>query len=252
MLKNPISELALFFDLERVPDAASAKRLFDLPEATTEIEAMESLWKHSSKYDAKTNPRPFLKYMFSRVVSIAFLSRRTIYRDGAKAAPGDSAVRDRHRGFVHHPALSAEIEFQGVTRHLDVPPAHGGRDRTTCSLARIPRSPPGSGSSREGGQRLPAPCPAGGRAAGDPFPPGPAGWGAAAEVEHPAELGFVPDLPVFGMVAVLLPAPGIAGRHLDVTVDWVQIHTSVQAGGITRAETRQLGSIGDAIPLGTR
>ena len=76
MLKNPISELALFFDLEWVPDAASAKRLFDLPEATTEIEAMESLWKHSSKYDAKTNPRPFLKYMFSRVVSIAFLSRQ--------------------------------------------------------------------------------------------------------------------------------------------------------------------------------
>jgi predicted PolB exonuclease-like 3'-5' exonuclease len=86
MLKNPISELALFFDLEWVPDAASARRLFDLPEETTEIEAMESLWKHASKYDAKMNPRPFIKYMFSRVVSIAFLSRRTIYRDGVKAA----------------------------------------------------------------------------------------------------------------------------------------------------------------------
>lgn len=82
MLKNPIPELILFFDLEWVPDAAGAKRLFDSPEETTEIEAMQRLWEHSPKYDAENNPRPFLKYMFSRVVSIAFLSRRRVYRDG--------------------------------------------------------------------------------------------------------------------------------------------------------------------------
>ena len=77
MLKNPIHELALFFDLEWVPDAAGAKRLFDLPDETTELEAMQSLWEHTNAYDAEKNPRPFLKYMFSRVVSIAFLSRKT-------------------------------------------------------------------------------------------------------------------------------------------------------------------------------
>lgn len=82
MLKNPIPELALFFDLEWVPDAAGAKRLFELPDETTELEAMQRLWEHSTKYDAEKNPRPFLKYMFSRVVSIAFLSRRRVYRDG--------------------------------------------------------------------------------------------------------------------------------------------------------------------------
>ena len=84
MLKSQIQELALFYDLEWVPDAAGSKRLFDLPEETTEIEAMQRLWEHSPQYDAEKNPRPFLKYMFSRVVSIAFLSRKTIYREGEK------------------------------------------------------------------------------------------------------------------------------------------------------------------------
>lgn len=79
MLKNPIPELVLYFDLEWVPDAAGAKRLFDLPDETTELEAMQTLWEHSPQYDAEKNPRPFLKYMFSRVVSIAFLSRKTFY-----------------------------------------------------------------------------------------------------------------------------------------------------------------------------
>jgi predicted PolB exonuclease-like 3'-5' exonuclease len=81
MLKSPIHELALFFDLEWVPDAAGAKRLFDLPEQTTELEAMQRLWEHSPAY-SDSNPRPFLKYMFSRVVSIAFLSRKCVKRDG--------------------------------------------------------------------------------------------------------------------------------------------------------------------------
>lgn len=79
MLKNQIQELALFFDMEWVPDALSARRLFDLPDETTEIEAMQRLWEHSPQYNAETNPRPFLKYMFSRVVSIAFLSRKTFF-----------------------------------------------------------------------------------------------------------------------------------------------------------------------------
>ena len=79
MLKSPIHELALFFDMEWVPDAAGAKRLFDLDDDTTEIDAMQRLWEHSPAYDAEKNPRPFLKYMFSRVVSIAFLTRKTFF-----------------------------------------------------------------------------------------------------------------------------------------------------------------------------
>ena len=82
MLKNPIHDLILYYDLEWVPDAVGSKRLFDLPDETTEIEAMQRLWEHSPKFHPETDPRPFLKYMFSRVVSIAFLSRKAVFRDG--------------------------------------------------------------------------------------------------------------------------------------------------------------------------
>jgi predicted PolB exonuclease-like 3'-5' exonuclease len=82
MLKSPVPELVLFFDLEWVPDAAGSRRLFDLPPETTELEAMQRLWEACPQYDAEKNPHPFLKYMFSRVVSIAFLSRKRVFRDG--------------------------------------------------------------------------------------------------------------------------------------------------------------------------
>jgi 3'-5' exonuclease len=82
MLKNPIGKLAFFFDLEWVPDARGAMRLFDLPADTSEVDAMQELWKRAPQYDAEANSRPFLKYMYSRIVSIAFLSREIVYRDG--------------------------------------------------------------------------------------------------------------------------------------------------------------------------
>lgn len=84
MLKTGVPELTLFYDLEWVPDAAGSRRLFDLPDDTSELDAMQALWEASPQYNADANPRPFLKYMFSRVVSIAFLSRKIVYRDGER------------------------------------------------------------------------------------------------------------------------------------------------------------------------
>ncbi len=83
MLKNDLHERTWFFDLEWVPDAAGAKRLYDLADDTTELEAMEEIWKRTSGF-SETVPRPFVKYLFSRVVSIAFLSRNAVFRDGEK------------------------------------------------------------------------------------------------------------------------------------------------------------------------
>jgi predicted PolB exonuclease-like 3'-5' exonuclease len=80
MFKTEIPELVLFFDLEWVPDAAGARRLFSLPEETTELEAMQAFWGRAGA--TEENPRPFIKYLYSRVVSIAFLSRKRIFRDG--------------------------------------------------------------------------------------------------------------------------------------------------------------------------
>ncbi len=84
MLKTEIHEPTWFFDLEWVPDAAGAMRLYDLSPETTELEAMEKLWQDTPNYDAEDNPRPFVKYLFSRVVSISFLSRRIVYTDGER------------------------------------------------------------------------------------------------------------------------------------------------------------------------
>ena len=83
MLKNELYERTWFYDLEWVPDAAGAKRLYDLPDETTELEAMEKLWSEASGYSDECK-RPFVKYLFSRVISIAFLSRNVVYRDGER------------------------------------------------------------------------------------------------------------------------------------------------------------------------
>jgi predicted PolB exonuclease-like 3'-5' exonuclease len=56
--------------------------MFKLPAETTEVEAMGALWHYSGA--TETQPRPFVKYLFSRVVSIAFLSRNVVFVDGEK------------------------------------------------------------------------------------------------------------------------------------------------------------------------
>jgi predicted PolB exonuclease-like 3'-5' exonuclease len=83
MLKNDLSEITLFFDLEWVPDAAAARRLYELPGDVSEAAAIERMWKETKGYSEECQ-RPFVKYLFSRVVSIAFLSRRTVLRDGVR------------------------------------------------------------------------------------------------------------------------------------------------------------------------
>lgn len=83
MLKNDIQERTWFFDLEWVPDAAAARKLYNLPEETPEADAIQKLWESTRDY-SDANPRPFVKYLFSRVVSIAFLSRNVVYRDGIR------------------------------------------------------------------------------------------------------------------------------------------------------------------------
>jgi 3'-5' exonuclease len=84
MFKQDIGERTWFFDLEWVPDVVAARKLYGLSEDATELQAMEVLWKNASGYSQDTVPRPFVKYLFSRVVSIAFLARNVVFRDGQK------------------------------------------------------------------------------------------------------------------------------------------------------------------------
>lgn len=99
MLKNGIHHRIWFYDLEWVPDAMAASRLCGLPEGASEREAFDLLWEKAGATEEK--PRPFLKYLFSRVVSAAFLSRN-IERTGGQteivfrlhSLPEDAAERD--------------------------------------------------------------------------------------------------------------------------------------------------------------
>ena len=82
MLRSNIHDRVWFFDLEWVPDADAAKILLDLPEDISEAEAFEALWRRAGATEEK--PRPFLKYLYSRIVSIAVLMRCVRY-DGPEA-----------------------------------------------------------------------------------------------------------------------------------------------------------------------
>ena len=77
MLRNNIHDRVWFFDLEWVPDVDAAKILLDLPDDIAEADAFEALWRHAGATPEK--PRPFLKYLYSRIVSIAFLTRYSFY-----------------------------------------------------------------------------------------------------------------------------------------------------------------------------
>ncbi len=79
MLKRNIPERVWIFDIEWVPDANAARRLYDLPQDTPQSAAIERLWAEFGATEER--PRPFLKYLLSRIVSIAFLSRRVVYID---------------------------------------------------------------------------------------------------------------------------------------------------------------------------
>src|SRR3982751_713352 len=83
MLKSELHDVTLFFDLEWVPDADAAWRLYDLPATATEAEAIERLWRETPGFSEECK-RPFVKYLFSRVVAIAFLSRKVVWRDGVR------------------------------------------------------------------------------------------------------------------------------------------------------------------------
>ena len=47
MLKSEINDPVWFFDLEWVPDAAGAIRLYGLPQDTSERDAMQRLWEET-------------------------------------------------------------------------------------------------------------------------------------------------------------------------------------------------------------
>lgn len=72
MIRN-IGETVVAFDCEWIPDAASARLLLPDAEGLSEDALLERLWAHNGATEAE--PRPFVRLMQSRVVSVAMLMR---------------------------------------------------------------------------------------------------------------------------------------------------------------------------------
>jgi hypothetical protein len=77
-----VQPLVFSFDVEWVPDPLSAARLFDLSVETPgeRATAIERLWKHGGA--TEETPRPYLKTILCRVVTLAGVLREAPARDG--------------------------------------------------------------------------------------------------------------------------------------------------------------------------
>lgn len=62
------------FDAEWVPDPVSGRAALDLPSTLSDMEVMDEMWKHGGA--TPENPKPFLKTVLCRVVSVACVTRK--------------------------------------------------------------------------------------------------------------------------------------------------------------------------------
>lgn len=77
-----VQNAVLAFDMEWVPDPVTGRLAYDLPEDSSDEEVREVMWREGGA--TEEDPRPYLKTALCRVVSIAFVLRRTA---------GDGTVR---------------------------------------------------------------------------------------------------------------------------------------------------------------
>ena len=90
MVKGIPTELWAF-DVEWVPDVESGRRAYGLPRSTPDGAVIETMWERGGA--SADNPRPYLKTVLCRVVSIAAVIRRQIDRNTVRldlrSLPGD-------------------------------------------------------------------------------------------------------------------------------------------------------------------
>lgn len=64
------------FDMEWVPCATSGRRAYNLPNDMTDADVVERMWQEAGA--TEENPRPFLKTMLCRVVSLSAVTRHVV------------------------------------------------------------------------------------------------------------------------------------------------------------------------------
>lgn len=101
MLRPPMHETLWAFDAEWVPDPATGRRVLDLPGEMPDEAVLDRLWAYGGATEAE--PRPYLKTILCRVVSIAAVIRTVKHGEvqhrvfalpeGPDALPEDELLR---------------------------------------------------------------------------------------------------------------------------------------------------------------
>ena len=74
-----IADNVVVFDVEWVPDPASGRRIYRLPDTASDDEALEVMWREGGA--TPEEPRPYLKTVMCRIVSIAAVVRKRVRSD---------------------------------------------------------------------------------------------------------------------------------------------------------------------------
>ena len=71
-----IADNVVAFDVEWVPDPASGRRIYRLPDTASDDEVLEVMWREGGA--TPEDPRPYLKTVMCRIVSIAAVVRKRV------------------------------------------------------------------------------------------------------------------------------------------------------------------------------
>jgi predicted PolB exonuclease-like 3'-5' exonuclease len=71
-----IADNVVVFDVEWVPDPASGRRIYRLPDTASDDEVLEVMWREGGA--TPEDPRPYLKTVMCRIVSIAAMVRKRV------------------------------------------------------------------------------------------------------------------------------------------------------------------------------
>ena len=71
-----IADNVVVFDVEWVPDPASGRRIYRLPDTASDDEVLEVMWREGGA--TPEEPRPYLKTVMCRIVSIAAVVRKRV------------------------------------------------------------------------------------------------------------------------------------------------------------------------------
>jgi len=99
------------FDAEWVPDAHTGRVVYDLPEEMGPVQVMEEMWRRGGATEEE--PRPYLKTVLCRIVSIAMVGRRV---EGGEVRLQLNSLPTHNEGEIREADLVARF-LEGIGKH---------------------------------------------------------------------------------------------------------------------------------------